>query len=135
MNVRGEEPHLVAYLIFDTFMLCIVILGLLILSDFDELYKIFVKVMETVSQLFGCRNWILLKLTQVNIESRIETIICIERRTTDACMLSIVVRELHERQQFGSIVLLIITINTKVLLDGLIHFLSLAVGLRMESSR
>jgi hypothetical protein len=133
-NVRGEKPYFVAYLKLNTLVLSIVISSLLVLSDLDELRKIFVNAAETFGHLFGSRDRVLFELTKVDIEPRIIAVIRIKRRTTDTYVLSIIIRKLCERQMVGPIVLLIVAINPKVLFDGLIRAFSLSIGLRVKRS-
>jgi len=54
-----------------------------------------------------------------------------ERGDTCGGIWSVIVCELRERQEFGPIVLLIVTINPQVLLKRLVHPLGLSVSFRM----
>ena len=93
MDVRGEEPYFVACFVFDTLVFCIVILGLLILSDFNELNEVFVEVLEALGHVLGRGDRILVELFKVDGELGVVTVIGIERGTSNTRMLSIVVRE------------------------------------------
>ena len=64
-----------------------------------------------------------------------KTVASEEGRTFDRGLEGIVVSELGEGQKLRPIVLLIVTINAKILLDRLIHPFCLTVGLGMKSSR
>ena len=60
------------------FVLGIVVLGLLISHDLDDIYEVFMEVLEVFCQVLGCWNWGLRELVKVDIELWVITIIGIE---------------------------------------------------------
>ena len=59
------------------------------------------------------------------------TLVSKEGGNTSSGARSIIVSELHQREEFGPVVLLIIAIDSNVLFQGLIHSFGLSVGFGM----
>jgi len=72
---------------------------------------------------------------EVDCEPGIEIIIGSERRTINCRLMHIVVHKLGKRQEVCPIVLLIVTIDSKVLLDSFVHTLYLTVDLGVKCGR
>ena len=64
---------------------------------------------------------------RVNSNVWIISFISEEWRNTSSSTQSIIVGKLHKRQEFGPVILLIITIYTKILLEGLVHTFSFSI--------
>lgn len=77
-------------------MLSIVILSLLILSNFNELYKIFIDNLKIDSYFFSRRNRILKKLTKFYSKSKIIAVVYIKQRIINTYILSIIIQEFSE---------------------------------------
>jgi hypothetical protein len=78
----------------------------------------------------GYLDWVLRELAKVDVLLRIISVIRIERGTTNACMLSIVVPKLCEWKQAWPVILLIVATHTNILLDRLMHKPKLNVNIQ-----
>ena len=63
----------------------------------------------------------------VDCEVRVVALICKEERDTGSCTGRVIERELCEGQKFSPVVLLVVTVDSEVLFQGLIHPLSLSI--------
>ena len=70
-----------------------IVLGLLILSSFDKLSKVFMEGFEVFCHIFGCRNKIFLEFAEINSEAGVVAVISVKRGTTCCRLLYIIVGE------------------------------------------
>jgi hypothetical protein len=82
---------LVAHLVLDVLVLVVVVPGLLILGNFDQLRQVFVNRLETSGHIFGRRDGMLVESTKFDGKTGIVAVVRKEGRTTNAGVLSIVV--------------------------------------------
>ena len=61
------------------------------------------------------------------------TLVGEEQRDTSGHTRSVIVSKLHEREEFGPVVLLVVTVDVEVLLEGLVGTLCLPIPLRVVS--
>ena len=90
------------------------------------------EVMERVEidQVFLCSDGCQISLGMYR-EVQMVAFVCEEQQDTCSCVQGIIVSKLHKRQEFRPIVLLVVTINMQVLLQGLVHVFSLSVTFRV----
>jgi len=105
----------------------------MILRGLDILREYIVKGLQRLGKSLGCRRREV-RLTNVDVECGVIAEVRVERRTLDRRLISVVIRELGEREKTRPVILLIIAIDTKVLLESLIHTLRLSIGLRVKGS-
>ena len=112
-------------------MLCIVVLGLVILRGLVVFDKDIVKELQRLGESLGCRRRET-GLTDIEGERGVIAVVRVERRTLDRRLISVIVRELSEREKIRPVMLLIVAIDLKVLFESLIHTLRLTIGLRVK---
>ena len=66
-------------------------------------------------------------------EVRVVTLVGKEWRDTSGCTRSVVVSKLCEREELSPVVLLVVTVDAEVLLEGLVGMLCLPIPLRVIS--
>ena len=66
-------------------------------------------------------------------EVRVVALVGKEQRDTGGHARSIIVSELHEREELSPVVLLVVTVDVEVLLEGLVGMLCLPIPLRVVS--
>jgi len=116
-DIRGGEPNFIANRELDTFVLGVIIAGLVVLCGLDILDLVGMVRSESFCESFGCGNRYR-GGTEVDREPGMESVIGIKRRTIDRRLMRIVVRKLGKRQEGCPIVLLIVAIDSEVLLDS-----------------
>ena len=134
-DVRGGKPNFVADRELDTFVLGVVVTGLLILCGLDTFDEIVVMRSKGFRESFSGRNRRRGRGTEIDRELWMKAVVGIERRTVDRGLMRVVVRKFGERQEIRSIVLLIVAIDAEILFDGLVHTFSLTVSLGMKCRR
>src|SRR5277367_1457465 len=134
-DVRGGKPNFIADRELNTFVLGVVVMGLVVLRGLDTFDEIVVMRSKGFRESFSGRNKRRGRGTEVDRELGVEAIIGVKRRTVDRGLMRVVVRKFGERQEIRPIVLLVVAIDTEVLFDGLVHTFSLTVSLGMEGSR
>jgi len=103
----------------------------MILRGLDVLSESIVKELQRLGESRGCRRREL-GLTNVEVERGVIAVVSIERGTLDRRLISVVVRELGEREKIRPVVLLIVAIHAEVLFQSLIHTLRLTICLRVK---
>jgi len=103
------------------------------LHGLDILREYIVKGLQKLGKSLGCRRREV-RLTNVDVECGVIAVVRVEGRALDRRLISVVIRELGEIEKTRPVILLIIAIDTKVLLESLIHTLRLSIGLRVKGS-
>src|SRR5277367_3909667 len=110
-DVGGGKPNFVADRELDTFVLGVVVTGLLILRGLDTFDEIVMVGSKGLSESFSGRNRRRGRGTEVDREHGMEAVVGIERRTVDRGLMRVVVRKLSEGQEIRPIVLLVVAIS------------------------
>ena len=101
------------------------------LSGGDVLLEVCVKFVE-VDYIVACSERGEIAFG-VNVEVRVVTFVCVERRDTCGFARGVVVSELCEGKKLGPVILLVTTVMSKVLLKHLIDMLCLTIHLWVVS--
>jgi hypothetical protein len=106
----------------------------MILRGLDVLSEGIMEELQRLGESLGCRRREL-SLTDVEGECGMITVVRVERRTLDCRLISVIVRELGEREKTRPVILLIVTVDPEVLFKSLIHTFRLTVSLRVKCGR
>src|SRR5215472_4220540 len=112
-------------------MSSVVMLGLIILSSFNILNKVFMDLLKVKGEVFCCGSRMIAIRWELDFgkETRVKAVICEEGRHLGGFLGGAIVSKFRKRKQVEPVILLIVAKDTEVGLKGLIHSFGLTVSL------